>query len=75
MDLDFGSPPSLIGSYMAAAHFLAIGTALLAPLLCRKWGLVTVATDRKNKRVRVWRGLGRVGGFGSGFARGFALDT
>ena len=42
------------------------------------------ATDRKNKRgpsylregsgVRVWRVLGRLGGFGSGFARGFALD-
>ncbi len=42
-------------------------------------------TDRKNKRgpsylregsgVRVWGGLGRFGGFGSGFARGFALDT
>ncbi len=31
-------------------------------------------TDRKNKRVR-WRGLERVGGFGSGFSRGFALDT
>ena len=41
-------------------------------------------TDRKNKRVlptwargsgvRGWRGLRRVGRFGSGFARGFALD-
>ena len=41
--------------------------------------------DRKNKRgpsylredsgVQVWRGLGVVGGFGSEFARGFALYT